>query len=184
MTENFWYNSHSLKEYETICTSLQSYDTNNTNIIMCKYIFLSQKLTPPVFCRKREYITDRDIWTLFKYALSESPTTDNMLFRVFFKPCSDDSALGVISGDKITANDGNADYNRPQTKFAKVMFLQVSVILSTGGRGMRGCSRGHVWFRGCVHGKGGHVWWRGGMCGKGGHAWQRGACVAKGRHAW
>ena len=48
---------------------------------------------------------------------------------------------------------------RPQTKFAKVMFLQVSVILSTGGvcvvapggacvvapGGVRGCSRGRVW---------------------------------------
>ena len=109
MTENFWYNSHSLKEYETICTSLQSYDTNNTNIIMCKYIFLSQKLTPPVFCRKREYITDRDIWTLFKYALSESPTTDNMLFG-FFLTLQWRQCTGSNFGDKITANDGNADY--------------------------------------------------------------------------
>ena len=31
-------------------------------------------------------------------------------------------------------------FYRPQTKFAKVMFLQVSVILSTGG--VRGCSPG------------------------------------------
>ena len=43
-------------------------------------------------------------------------------------------------------------YYRPQTKFAKVMFLQVSVILSTGEGacvvapgGMHGCSRGHAW---------------------------------------
>ena len=57
---------------------------------------------------------------------------------------------------------------RPQTKFAKVMFLQVSVILSTGGgvrgcsggRGMRGCSGGHAWLLpGGVHG-----------CSGGGHA--------------
>ena len=47
----------------------------------------------------------------------------------------------------------------PQTKFAKVMFLQVSVILFTGGHawllrgGMCGCSGGHVWL----------LW--GGMCG-------------------
>ena len=36
-------------------------------------------------------------------------------------------------------------YYRPQTKFAKVMFLQVSVCPHGGG--MRGCSQGgHAWF--------------------------------------
>ena len=59
-------------------------------------------------------------------------------------------------------------FYRPQTKFAKVMFLQVSVILSTGGRawlllgGMHGCSGGCMvapeglgGVRGC---SGGHAW--------------------------
>ena len=46
----------------------------------------------------------------------------------------------------------------------KVMFLHVSVILSTGG---------YVW-QGGMHGRG--CAWQGGMCG-GGHAWW-GACVA------
>ena len=86
-------------------------------------------------------------------------------------------------------------YYRPQTKFAKVMFLQVSVILSTGGGG-------HVWLllggcvvapgecmvalggacvvawggmHGCSRGEGVH-----GCSGGGGHAWllgEGGACV-------
>ena len=52
------------------------------------------------------------------------------------------------------------NFYRPQTKFAKVMFLQVSVILSTGG-GMCGCSGG-----GCVVApRGGHAWL------PGGHVW-------------
>ena len=63
---------------------------------------------------------------------------------------------------------------RPETKFAKVMFLQVSVC-------PRGAcmAKGHEWQRrgvcmaGGVHGKGacmGGMWGREGMCG-GGHAW-------------
>ena len=54
---------------------------------------------------------------------------------------------------------------RPQTKFAKVMFLQVSVILSTGG---------HVWLLWGVCGC------SGGVCGcswEGMHGCSRGACV-------
>ena len=48
------------------------------------------------------------------------------------------------------------DFYRPQTKFAKVMFLQVSVILSTGGAcmvargGVRGCLGGSM--HGCSGG--------------------------------
>ena len=59
----------------------------------------------------------------------------------------------------------HGDIYRPQTKFAKVMFLQVSVC-PWGGVG--GCSGGHVWLL-----LGGHAWllW-GGMHGcSGGHAW-------------
>ena len=89
-------------------------------------------------------------------------------------------------------------FYRPQTKFAKVMFLQVSVILSTGGAcvvaprgGVCGCSGGAcivAWgsLRGCSGGAcvvalGGCAWllW-GGMCGySGGHALllPGGACV-------
>ena len=62
-----------------------------------------------------------------------------------------------------------SSFYRPQTKFAKVMFLQVSVILSTGGGGacvvaprggMRGWSRGgHAWLfqGGCMVAPGGHA---------------------------
>ena len=58
------------------------------------------------------------------------------------------------------------DY-RPQTKFAKVMFLQVSVILSTGGacvvaQGGRVC----LLPGGCMLAPGGRVWLL-----LGGHAW-------------
>ena len=88
------------------------------------------------------------------------------------------------------------NYYRSQTKFAKVMFLHLSVILSTGGLH----SRGHAWWGVCVagsmHGRGwvcmvgacvaGGCAWVGGMCGwgcvAGGHAWQ-GACMAGG-HVW
>ena len=75
---------------------------------------------------------------------------------------------------------------RPQTKFAKVMFLQVSVILSTGGGhtwllwgGMHGCSGGA-----CMVAPGGHAWLLpgGGMHG----CSQRGACMVApgGGHVW
>ena len=74
-------------------------------------------------------------------------------------------------------------YNyRPQTKFAKVMFLQVSVILTTGGAcmvahscswlllggGMHGCSQGA-----CVVAPGGRAWLLRGVCmvAPRGHAW-------------
>ena len=49
---------------------------------------------------------------------------------------------------------------RPQTKFAKVMFLHVSVNLSTGGCLVRGgLVPGGVWFLGGGPGPGG-AWWR------------------------
>ena len=87
-----------------------------------------------------------------------------------------------------------------QTKFAKVMFLQVSVCPQGGGgmRGWRGCMcgcqgacmvvggwgmrgyqgglcgcRGHVWLWGCV-------WLRGACMVAGGHVWLQGACVVVG----
>ena len=71
---------------------------------------------------------------------------------------------------------------RPQTKFAKVMFSQVSVC-PQGGRawllpgGVRGCSQG-----GCVVApRGGHVW----LLGGGMHGCSWGACmVAPGGHVW
>ena len=80
-------------------------------------------------------------------------------------------------------------YYRPQTKFAKVMFLQVSVCpqgeghawLLTGG--VRGCS----WGACVVAPGGGHAWllWGGehaweASVAKGGHVWQRGMCMVKG----
>ena len=57
-------------------------------------------------------------------------------------------------------------FDRPQTKFAKVMFLQVSVC-PQGGR--RACVAGGVHGSGGVHGRGVHGW---------GHVWQRVACMA------
>ena len=71
---------------------------------------------------------------------------------------------------------GLSYYYRPQTKFAKVIFLQVSVILSTGG-GVCMVAPGGTWlFRGgCIHGcsSRGHAWLLlGGMHGcSRGHAW-------------
>ena len=95
----------------------------------------------------------------------------------------------------------SSTYYRPQTKFAKVMFLQVSLCPQGGacvakGGGMCGKGGvhgkgGHAWWRGCVWQRG-HVSWKGGVHSKGGcvcqrgHAWQRGvhsegeACVTKG----
>ena len=76
------------------------------------------------------------------------------------------------------------NYYRPQTKFAKVMFLQVSVCPRRGACVVGGGA--------CVVG-GGHVWLVGGMCGCRGDAWllTGGACVvARGGmsgergHAW
>ena len=68
---------------------------------------------------------------------------------------------------------------RPQTYFAKVMFLHLSVILLTGGACV-------AWG---VHGRGGHVWPGGmhgrGACMAGGGACVAGwACMAGGGHAW
>ena len=89
------------------------------------------------------------------------------------------------------------NYYRPKTKFAKVMFSQVSVCPQGGVRGTgggmhgRGCgvwqgacmvgvcmAEGHVW-RGGMHGRGPVWWghaWPGGMCGRGWQecVWQRG----------
>ena len=80
-------------------------------------------------------------------------------------------------------------------KFAKVMFLQVSVCPQGGacvvvpGGGMCGeggvhgeggvcmVKGGRVWQRGGVRDEGGHTWRRGGMCGK------EGVC-GKGGHVW
>ena len=99
---------------------------------------------------------------------------------------------------------------RPQTKFLKVMFLQVSVCpqgglhgcqgvcVVAGGicgcrgvGGMCGCCWGHAWLLGaCMVARGWHVWLLGGMHGclgacmaPGGHAWWRGCAWQRG-HAW
>ena len=79
----------------------------------------------------------------------------------------------------------NFCYYRPQTKFAKVMFLQVSVCPQSGGGAC--VAGGHAWQWACVAGGAcmvGGCAWQGGMHG-GGHAWQgwqgvhgRGAYVA------
>ena len=70
-------------------------------------------------------------------------------------------------------------YYRPQTKFAKVMFLQVCVCPQGdvhGAGGVHGAGRG-------VHGGRGACVVPGGMHGAGGHAWWQGVCgVAGGVH--
>ena len=84
----------------------------------------------------------------------------------------------------------DVSFYRPQKKFAKVMFLQVSVCPHGGG--VRGFIWGRVWFysggmRGFIQGgmrgfiQGGHAWFY-----LGGHAWfYWGACmVLFGGHAW
>ena len=77
----------------------------------------------------------------------------------------------------------SSSYNyRPQTKFAKVMFLQVCVCPQGGMRGRGACMAG--W--GCVVGgpcvAGEHVWQGGGHAWQGGHVWQ-GDMHGRG-HAW
>ena len=85
---------------------------------------------------------------------------------------------------------------RPQTKSAKVMFLQVSVCPQGAcmvAGGVRGCQRACV-VAGGMHGcrgvcmvAGGHAWLPGvgGMCGCWGVHGCQGACVVAGRrHAW
>ena len=65
----------------------------------------------------------------------------------------------------------SVNFYRPLTKFAKVMFLQVSVCPQGGGvhGGGRVCvAGGHAW-QGCVHGRG--CAWQG-ACTAGGRAWQ------------
>ena len=66
----------------------------------------------------------------------------------------------------------------PQTKFAKVMFLQVSVCPQGGGVAFM--ARGHMWQGACmvggVCGGGGVCVVVGGACVAGGNAW-RGACM-------
>ena len=82
------------------------------------------------------------------------------------------------------------DY-RPQTKFAKVMFLHLSVSHSVQGGacvaegacmvgGM--CGRGVCMGRGACMAGGGHAW-QGGACMAEGNVHGRGACAAGG-HAW
>ena len=69
----------------------------------------------------------------------------------------------------------SAYFYRPQTKFANVMFLQVSVCQREGGGG-------NVWYMAWS----GWCAWQGGMCGRGacvvGDAWQ-GGMHGRG-HAW
>ena len=115
----------------------------------------------------------------------------------------------ILFGRKchLTDNATSSSY-RPQTKFAKVMFLQVSVCPHRGGGGMCGfiggvcvvLFGGHAWFypggvRGFIRGacmvlfRGGHVWfYLGGV-----HGFIQGVCmvlfggacmVAPGGHVW
>ena len=80
------------------------------------------------------------------------------------------SASGTYSTDGLIGSHFKNHHYRPQRSWGKVMFLQASVILLTGG--------GHAWF----YSGGGHAWFYSG----GGHAWFywggvrgfiRGACV-------
>ena len=79
-------------------------------------------------------------------------------------------------------------FYRPQMKFAKVMFFQVSVCPHRGGGGMHGCSgggmRGFFWGA-CMVFPGGHAWFflgEGGVCvffWGGGYVW-----LLQGGHVW
>ena len=86
---------------------------------------------------------------------------------------------------QVTSANNPANYHRPQTKFAKVMFLQVSVCPHRGEGGVHGfigVGACMVLFGGacvvlfggaCVVLFGGHAWfYSGGM-----HGCIRGACV-------
>ena len=95
----------------------------------------------------------------------------------------------------------NLHFYRPQKKFAKVMFLHLSVshsvhrghawlrggghawLLGGGGAGgMHGCSGGCAWFWGVCMVVGGNVWLPGGHAWLrwGGRAWLWGACMVVG----
>ena len=98
------------------------------------------------------------------------------------------------------------NFYRPQAKFAKVMFLQVSVCPQGGGCMVAGGAcmvvEGCAWWGACmVAGVCAWLWGgmcgcrgvcmvAGGVCGYGGHAWLQGACVVAGGvhgcggHAW
>ena len=71
-------------------------------------------------------------------------------------------------------------FYRPQTKFAKVMFLQMSVCPQRGRAWLGACMvlGGHVWLWGACMVAGGHAWLLGGVCG----CW--GACMVVGGHVW
>ena len=69
-------------------------------------------------------------------------------------------------------------YYRPQTKFAKVMFLHLSVSHSVHRGGMHGC-------RGVCVVAGGHAWlWRACVVAGGMHGCREGACMVVGGCAW
>ena len=86
-----------------------------------------------------------------------------------------------LAPDEILASKFFSDelrtilYYRPQTKFAKVMFLHLSVGHSVHG-GHAWHDRGHAWWGPCM--AGGHAWW--GVCMAGGV--HDGGCVAGGMH--
>ena len=88
---------------------------------------------------------------------------------------------GAVHAGRYGQQAGGTHLYCPQTKFAKVMFLQVSVCPQGGMHGcwggVHGCSRGREGE--CVHGcsGGGPAWLLGGGC----HAW---LLQGQGFHAW
>ena len=82
-----------------------------------------------------------------------------------FLPCT--HTICEICIVQILSLESKGIYYRPQTKFAKVMFLHLSVSHS-------------VHRAGGVHGRG--YAWQGGVCGRG-REWQAG-CAWQGGHAW
>ena len=136
----------------------------------------------------------------------------NLLFgKIFLENCMKMKEIGPREGEHPWPSLGvpmgalALYFYRPQTKFAKVMFLQVSVCPQGGacmvargeacmvapGEGVRGCSGGACMVaRGaCMVAPGGHVWLlQGGMCGCSGGACMvapGGVCgCSGGGHAW
>ena len=112
--------------------------------------------------QKQNYCLRSDMLSQGPYILNFKINVRKLLIYIFFNPSNWFCICCFFSQRMLNY--------RPQTKFAKVMFLQVSVILSTGGGGVHGCSRGGM--RGCSRGgctwllRGGvHAWLLLGVCG-------------------
>ena len=72
-------------------------------------------------------------------ALPHKLWTETTITTVSTPICSLEPRVRCVTSNSLLSQGPSPNFYRPQTKFAKVMFLHVSVILSTGGGA---CSRG------------------------------------------